>query len=576
MEELKTKSSVNSSQDLVNRREFVDFNMVTFSLGGRDYGIDIMYVKEISRVNEFTYIPNSASFVRGVYNLRGEIISVMDLRKLFNLIPKVSKDKLEDLLVLHSGEHMTGVVVDTIDRVVGVSSSRIQPPHPLFADINISFIHGIVEVEGRLYIILDVEKILSTGKRDLDEGDDSFRDKALPGFVSGMGVARKGNIDKANANVPTLGSLATTVSVPASAVAEKPSLPQPKKEESAVASQKPKLTSPLDSNKRNEWVAGQQSKTDDIVSSMRKEVASPAKGGVASPKQAVSETSAAATFTASEDKKKSPSASVASVLKSAASVASENSGAGAKTSASKESSGSITLSEFVQQLEKHTGFIYSPVNQKAVRDFFASNKKSYKTADDYKGFLTQFLSRSSHQFWSEEMIREMVQFLPDSKEGAVYAWNPGCSEGQESYSLAVSMMEKYQHLQFRIWANDTDLVAVSSAPVLDLTDLPVSPQFERYLEEAPFGKRFTKRVSDSVLFEYHDLVHDNSYPAMDIIVARDFFSFVPSKHLDRTIKDFLNKLKPGCHIVIGDNEELSYPKMEKVPSTLFNVYVKKK
>jgi len=60
-----------------------DFKMVTFSLGGKDYGIDIMKVKEIAKFSQFTYVPNTPPFVRGVYNLRGEIISIIDLRLFF-------------------------------------------------------------------------------------------------------------------------------------------------------------------------------------------------------------------------------------------------------------------------------------------------------------------------------------------------------------------------------------------------------------------------------------------------------------------------------------------------------------
>ena len=68
-----------------DRNEKVDFKMVTFSLAGKEYGIDIMSVKEIAKAGRFTYVPNAAPFVRGVYNLRGEIISVIDLRIFFHL-----------------------------------------------------------------------------------------------------------------------------------------------------------------------------------------------------------------------------------------------------------------------------------------------------------------------------------------------------------------------------------------------------------------------------------------------------------------------------------------------------------
>ena len=67
------------------RTEKIDFKMITFSLGGKDYGVDIMKVKEISKADKFTYVPNTAPFVRGVYNLRGEIISIIYLRTMFHL-----------------------------------------------------------------------------------------------------------------------------------------------------------------------------------------------------------------------------------------------------------------------------------------------------------------------------------------------------------------------------------------------------------------------------------------------------------------------------------------------------------
>ena len=139
--------------------EVIDYKMVTFSLGGKDYGIDIMKVKEISKASKFTYVPNSIPFVKGVYNLRGDIISVIDLRLMFNLPVPEKTSELENMIILRLEENTLGVVVDTIDKVVGISSERIQPPHPLFGDINIKFIKGIVENDSKLYIILDVESI---------------------------------------------------------------------------------------------------------------------------------------------------------------------------------------------------------------------------------------------------------------------------------------------------------------------------------------------------------------------------------------------------------------------------------
>ncbi len=136
-----------------------DFKMVTFSLGGKDYGIDIMKVKEIAKFSQFTYVPNTPPFVRGVYNLRGEIISIIDLRIFFHLPVEKRKDGVENGLILRLEDYIIGVIVDSIDKVVGIASEDIQPPHPIFGDINVKYISGVVEYNGTLYLILDVEKL---------------------------------------------------------------------------------------------------------------------------------------------------------------------------------------------------------------------------------------------------------------------------------------------------------------------------------------------------------------------------------------------------------------------------------
>lgn len=151
----------NSTDNRDETIEKIDFKMVTFSLGGKDYGIDIMKVKEIAKFGNFTYVPNTPPFVAGVYNLRGDIISIIDLRMMFNLPTPEGEKSVEDGLILRLDSNQIGVIVDQIDKVVGISSASIQPPHPIFGDINIKYISGVVENEGRLYIILDVERVFS-------------------------------------------------------------------------------------------------------------------------------------------------------------------------------------------------------------------------------------------------------------------------------------------------------------------------------------------------------------------------------------------------------------------------------
>ncbi|MCI5607512.1 MAG: CheR family methyltransferase [Treponema sp.] len=149
----------------------IDFKMVTFSLAGKDYSIDIMHVKEIAKAGRFTFVPNTLPFVLGVYNLRGEIIPILDLRLFFNIdVPERKDDQLENLLILQVEDQKFGVVVDKIDKVVGVQKSTIQPPHPLFGDINIKYIDGVVEANKRLYVLLDITRIF-TSKDSLEVED---------------------------------------------------------------------------------------------------------------------------------------------------------------------------------------------------------------------------------------------------------------------------------------------------------------------------------------------------------------------------------------------------------------------
>lgn len=154
----------------------VDFKMVTFSLAGKDYAIDIMQVKEIAKTGRFTYVPNTLPFVLGVYNLRGEIIPIIDLRLFFNIdIPARDDNSVENMLIVSVGDQLFGVVVDQIDKVVGIQKSTIQPPHPLFGDINIKYIQGVVESQNRLYILLDIERIFNSriSAKDTENGIDN-------------------------------------------------------------------------------------------------------------------------------------------------------------------------------------------------------------------------------------------------------------------------------------------------------------------------------------------------------------------------------------------------------------------
>ncbi|MDR2659153.1 MAG: chemotaxis protein CheW [Spirochaetaceae bacterium] len=165
--EIKNLETVNAElQEKKEHTDNADYKMVTFSLAGKDYGVDIMNVKEIAKADKFTYVPNAASFVRGVYNLRGDIIPIIDLRNFFHLPADKKADGQENMLILRIADRVYGTIVDRIDKVVSINSSLIQPSPPIFGDITGKYMGGVVEKEGALYIILDVVHMLSQNQED--------------------------------------------------------------------------------------------------------------------------------------------------------------------------------------------------------------------------------------------------------------------------------------------------------------------------------------------------------------------------------------------------------------------------
>ena len=170
-EEIRTGTDLIDRTTGIDEKEklaVIDFKMITFSLAGKDYAIDIMKVKEIAKAGRFTYVPNVMPFVIGVYNLRGDIIPIIDFRLFFNIpVAERNNNDLENLLIITVGEQTFGAVVDEIHSVVGIQKDSIQPPHPLFGDISIRYIYGVVESGKQLYILLDIDRIF-TGKLNLD------------------------------------------------------------------------------------------------------------------------------------------------------------------------------------------------------------------------------------------------------------------------------------------------------------------------------------------------------------------------------------------------------------------------
>lgn len=133
---------------------------LTFVLGEEEYGIDITKVKEIIGVMEVTHIPRTPPFIKGVINLRGKVIPVMDLRLKFGM-PELAYTNETVFIVVEVGGTLIGIVVDTVREVLNIHEAEIEPPPQFGSRLDTAFILGMGKVQGKVKILLDIEKTLT-------------------------------------------------------------------------------------------------------------------------------------------------------------------------------------------------------------------------------------------------------------------------------------------------------------------------------------------------------------------------------------------------------------------------------
>ena len=139
--------------------------LVTFSIGEEEFGVNILKVQEIIRTMEITKVPRAPDFVEGVINLRGKVIPIIDLRRRFGLAPR-GHDKNTRIIVIEMSGIIVGFVVDAVSEVLRIPKSTVEPAPPVVAGVDADYISGVGKLEDRLLILLDLDKLLSS--EDLD------------------------------------------------------------------------------------------------------------------------------------------------------------------------------------------------------------------------------------------------------------------------------------------------------------------------------------------------------------------------------------------------------------------------
>jgi len=154
--------------------------MVTFKMGKETFGVPIQMVQEIVRVPEITMVPEMPSFVEGVMNLRGKIVSIIDVNKRLK-IGCSSRSRTSRILVVEVDRKIIGLLVDAVTEILRLPSDAIEPAPDIVTAVGSEYITGVGKLPGKLIILLDLHKILRPDeiKRLAIEGQTQFTQSAV-------------------------------------------------------------------------------------------------------------------------------------------------------------------------------------------------------------------------------------------------------------------------------------------------------------------------------------------------------------------------------------------------------------
>ena len=138
-----------------------EYQLVIFSIGDEEFGVDISQVREIVRLIPITYLPKAPEFIEGVVNLRGQVVAVIDLAKRLVISSKQRGDNTRIIIVEIEGLTM-GMIVDSVSEVLRLSSEQIEDvPSVIQTEVQEHYIYGVGKLKDRLLVLLDLKKVLT-------------------------------------------------------------------------------------------------------------------------------------------------------------------------------------------------------------------------------------------------------------------------------------------------------------------------------------------------------------------------------------------------------------------------------
>jgi purine-binding chemotaxis protein CheW len=167
-------------------------HIVGFRLGRETYGVPITSLHEIVRVPEITAVPDAPDYLEGVINLRGKIVSVVDLRKRFGK-PSTALDRRSRILVVEHRGRLAGMIVDSASEVLKIPESEIEAAPAMMQEGGLDCVTGLGKYQGRLIILLDISKVLAAPEagRDFSAAGPAAAATGKAGSPAGTGTATK-------------------------------------------------------------------------------------------------------------------------------------------------------------------------------------------------------------------------------------------------------------------------------------------------------------------------------------------------------------------------------------------------
>jgi len=164
-QEMNTSSAGQELGTITIARSALAGKYLTFVLANEDYGLEILKIQEIIGMMKITSMPRTPDYVRGVINLRGKVIPVLDMRRKFDL--PVTEDTNRTCIIVTQiengdGKLTTGIVVDLVSEVLDIATSQIDPPPDFGGGIETRFILGLGKVNDRVIMLLDINSILTS------------------------------------------------------------------------------------------------------------------------------------------------------------------------------------------------------------------------------------------------------------------------------------------------------------------------------------------------------------------------------------------------------------------------------